>query len=50
MATFFPEKSCNPLFATVQNKEVTSTYINMTSMAKFALKNSQQATDNTTLC
>ena len=50
MTTFPPEKSCNRFLAPMQNNEENSSYINMINMAKFALKNSQKATDNATLC
>ena len=49
MTSFFIEKSCNPLLAPMQNKEDPTRNINMTSMGKICLKNSQKATDNTTL-
>ena len=38
MTTFFIEKSCNPLLAPMKNKEDPTSFINMTSMGKFALK------------
>ena len=49
MTSFFIEKSFYPLSAPMQNKEDPTSIINMTSMGKICLKNSQNAIDNTTL-